>query len=142
MPQTRTQRVVLYVEDSAFDMALVEQLIARRADLKLLKAIDAYSGIKIAKEERPDVIVMDIKLPDITGFEALKILSNDPATANIPVMAVSCDAYPNQIEKELKPGFFTYMTKPFRLDEFMHMLDLSLQYAASVKKPPTALQDH
>jgi len=107
MPQTRTQRVVLYVEDSAFDMALVEQLIARRADLKLLKAIDAYSGIKIAKEERPDVIVMDIKLPDITGFEALKILSNDPATANIPVMAVSCDAYPNQIEKELKPGFFT-----------------------------------
>ena len=84
------------------------------------------------------MIVMDIKLPDITGFEALKILSNDPVTANIPVMAVSCDAYPNQIEKELKPGFFTYMTKPFKLDEFMHMLDLSLQYAETVKKKHTA----
>lgn len=136
MPQTKAQRVVLYVEDSALDMALVELLFARRSDLKLLKAIDAYSGIRIAKEERPDVIVMDIKLPDITGFEALGILNNDPATANIPVMAVSCDAYPNQIEKELKPGFFTYMTKPFNLDEFMHMLDLSLQYAATVKKKP------
>ena len=136
MPQTKAQRVVLYVEDSAQDMALVELLFARRSDLKLLKAIDAYSGIRIAKEERPDVIVMDIKLPDITGFEALGILNNDPATANIPVMAVSCDAYPNQIEKELKPGFFTYMTKPFNLDEFMHMLDLSLQYAATVKKKP------
>jgi len=139
MPQTKTQRVVLYVEDSALDMALVEQIFARRTDLILLKAIDAYSGIRIAKKERPDVILMDIKLPDITGFEALRILSNDPATANIPVMALSCDAHPNQIEKELKPGFFTYMTKPFKLDEFMHMLDLSLQYAATVKKNSTVL---
>jgi CheY-like chemotaxis protein len=136
MSQEKAQRVLLYVEDSALDMGLVEQLFARRSDLKLLKAIDAYSGIRIAKEERPDVIVMDIKLPDISGFEALKILNKDPATANIPGVAVSCDAYPNQIEKELKPGFFTYMTKPFKLDEFMHMLDLSLQYAATVKKKP------
>lgn len=68
LPQTKAQRVVLYIEDSALDMALVEQLIARRADLKLLKAIDAYSGIRIAKEERPDVILMDIKLPSHHGI--------------------------------------------------------------------------
>jgi CheY-like chemotaxis protein len=134
MSQPNTKRVVLYIEDSPVDMALVAQLIARRSDLKLLMAVDAYSGIKIAREKHPDVIVMDIKLPDITGFEALGILNKDPETANIPVMAVSCDAYPNQIEKELKPGFFTYLIKPFQLDEFMHMLDLTLQYATTVKK--------
>jgi CheY-like chemotaxis protein len=73
---------------------------------------------------------MDIGLPDISGFEALKILQGNPATAHIPVIAVSSDSYPNQIDKGLKAGFFRYLTKPYRLDDLMKAIDDSLRHAA------------
>lgn len=123
------QRTVLYVEDNPANMALVEQLIRRRADLKLLKAINGLAGVLIARECRPDVVVMDIKLSGIDGFAALKILREDPATAHIPVMALSSDAYPSQIEKGIEAGFFRYLTKPYKVEEFMDALDAALQYA-------------
>jgi CheY-like chemotaxis protein len=111
-------------------MLLVEQLIERRGDLKLLTAIDAYIGIDLARQSRPDVIVMDINLPGMSGFDALKIFREDPITAHIPVLALSSDAHPNQIEKGMRAGFFRYLTKPFVVDEFMNTLDAALFYAA------------
>ncbi len=125
-----SQRTLLYVEDNPANLALVEQLIARRSDLKLLTAIDGHLGIQLARDYQPDVILMDINLPGISGFGALKILREDPATAHIPVMALSANVVPRDIEKGLGAGFFRYLTKPIKVVEFMDALDVALHYAA------------
>jgi PAS domain S-box-containing protein len=125
-----SQRTLLYVEDNPANLTLVEQLIARRSDLKLLTAIDGHLGIQLARAYQPDVILMDINLPGISGFGALEILRKDPATAHIPVMALSANAVPRDIEKGLEAGFFRYLTKPIKVREFMDALDVALQYAA------------
>ncbi|MFZ6730564.1 PAS domain-containing hybrid sensor histidine kinase/response regulator [Undibacterium sp. Ji42W] len=123
------KRSLLYVEDNPANLALVEQLIARRSDLRLLTAVDAHLGIATAQSSKPDVILMDINLPGLSGFGALKILANDPLTAHIPVMALSANAMPRDIEKGLDAGFFRYLTKPIKVNEFMDALDLALHHA-------------
>jgi signal transduction histidine kinase/AmiR/NasT family two-component response regulator len=122
-------RTLLYVEDNPANLMLVEDLIARRPDIRLLSALDGNSGIKIARESRPDLILMDINLPGINGIRALKILAEDPVTAHIPVIALSANAIPRDIEKGLKAGFFRYLTKPIKVKEFMETLDAALEYA-------------
>ena len=72
---------------------------------------------------------MDINLPGISGIEALKILREDPATAHIPVVALSANAMPRDIEKGLEAGFFRYLTKPIKVNEFMDALDVALEFA-------------
>jgi PAS domain S-box-containing protein len=124
------QPILLYVEDNPANLALVEQLIARRGDLKLLTAIDGHLGIELARAYLPDVILMDINLPGISGYGALKRLREDPATAHIPVLALSANAVPRDIEKGLEAGFFRYLTKPIRVHEFMNALDVALLHAA------------
>ncbi|MDP3190877.1 MAG: PAS domain S-box protein [Rhodoferax sp.] len=120
---------VLYVEDNKANMALVEQLVARRADLRLLGAEDAMRGIAMARAHQPDVIVMDINLPGINGMQALAILQDDSATRHIPVLALSANAMPRDIEKGMAAGFFRYLTKPIRVPEFMAALDEGLALA-------------
>jgi PAS domain S-box-containing protein len=127
------QPTMLYVEDNPANLALVEQLIARRGDLKLLTAIDAPLGIELARAYLPDVILMDINLPGISGYGALKLLRDDPATAHIPVLALSANAMPRDIEKGLEAGFFRYLTKPIRVHEFMSAVDLALLHAANTE---------
>ncbi|MDZ4811026.1 MAG: ATP-binding protein [Pseudomonadota bacterium] len=122
-------RTVLYVEDNAANMMLVEDLIARRPDLRLLSARDGTRGIEIARASQPDVILMDINLPGISGIRAMNILSQDPMTAKIPIIAVSANAMPRDIEKGLQAGFFRYLTKPIKVTEFMDTLDLALNHA-------------
>jgi CheY-like chemotaxis protein len=97
----------------------------------MLAAINGCAGILLAKEAQPDVIVLDINLPDIHGYEILKILLGDPATSHIPVIALSSDAFPRQIEKGIKAGFSLYMTKPFKIDEFMDAIDTALNHASA-----------
>jgi CheY-like chemotaxis protein len=105
---------------------LVEDLIARRPDLRLLSARDGQEGVEIARAHRPDVILMDINLPGITGIQALRILAHDPTTAHIPVVAISANAMPRDIENGLDAGFFRYLTKPIKVLEFMDTLDAAL----------------
>ena len=123
------RRTVLYVEDNLANMKLVEQLIARRPDLQLLTAADGTLGIEIARTAQPTMILMDINLPGISGVEALKVLRLDPCTAHIPVVALSANAIPRDIEKGLQAGFFRYLTKPIKINEFMHTLDEALEFA-------------
>ena len=134
MPQAREPnsalRTLLYVEDNPANLALVEQLIGRRNDLKLLTAVDAHLGMQLARAYQPDVILMDINLPGISGYGALKLLHDDPTTSHIPVMALSANAVPREIEKGLEAGFFRYLTKPIKVVEFMDALDVALHYAA------------
>ena len=120
---------LLYVEDNPANLMLVEDLIARRPDIRLLSARDGNRGVEIARAALPDVILMDINLPGISGIRALKILAGDPATAHIPVVALSANAMPRDIEKGLDAGFFRYLTKPIKVNEFMDTVDLALSIA-------------
>ena len=124
-------RTLLYVEDNPANLMLVEDLIARRPDIRLLSARDGNRGIEIARASRPDVILMDINLPGISGIKALRILADDPATSHIPVVALSANAIPRDIEKGLEAGFFRYLTKPIKVNEFMDTLDVALKFAKS-----------
>jgi CheY-like chemotaxis protein len=118
------------VEDNPANLKLVEQLIARRPDLRLLTAVNGRLGIEVARSSQPEMILMDINLPDINGFEALKILREDPATAHIPIVALSANAMSPDIERGLEAGFFRYLTKPIKIMEFMDMLHVTLEFAA------------
>jgi PAS domain S-box-containing protein len=120
-------RTLLYVEDNPANLKLVEQLIARRPTMRLLSAVDGNIGIQLARANQPEVILMDINLPGISGIEALKILRADPATAHIPVVALSANAMPRDIEKGLEAGFVSYLTKPIKVKEFMEALDTALE---------------
>jgi len=122
-------RTLLYVEDNPANLMLVEDLIARRPDICLLSAMDGNRGVEIARASRPDVILMDINLPGISGIQALKILRQDPVTAHIPVLAISANAMPRDIEKGLAAGFLRYLTKPIKVNEFMDALDTALELA-------------
>ena len=108
---------------------MVEQLIARRPDLCLLSAADGNLGIELARASQPQVILMDISLPGISGIDAMKILRADPATAHIPVVALSANAIPRDVENGLAAGFFRYLTKPIKVIEFLNTLDEALQFA-------------
>ena len=122
-------RTLLYVEDNPANLKLIEQLIARRPDMRLLSATDGTRGIHLARTNQPEVILMDINLPGISGIEALKILREDPETAHIPVVALSANAMPRDIEKGLQAGFFRYLTKPIKVNEFMQTLDAVMEFA-------------
>ncbi len=130
VPKGAPLRALLYVEDNPANLKLVEQIIARRPDLRLLTAVNGHLGIEVARASQPEVILMDINLPDINGFEVLRILREDPATAHIPIVALSANAMPPDIEKGLEAGFFRYLTKPIKIMEFMDMLHVTLDFAA------------
>jgi len=120
---------VLYIEDNPANMELVERLVERRSDLRLLKAGNGSSGIALARMHLPQVILMDINLPGINGFQALKILREDPATQHIPVLALSANAMPHDIQAGLAAGFFRYLTKPIKIVELMQAFDVALEAA-------------
>jgi PAS domain S-box-containing protein len=130
-PRKAGPHTLLYVEDNPANMKLVEQIIARHTDINLLTAVNGYSGIEIAHDFLPEVILMDINLPDINGFEVLRILRANPSTAHIPVIAISANAMPLDIEKGLQAGFFRYITKPIKVDELMDALDVALEFSGS-----------
>ena len=145
LPQAQVQagaqlRTLLYVEDNPANLMLVEDLIARRNDIRLLSARDGNRGVQIALAALPDVILMDINLPGISGITALAILAEDPTTAHIPVIALSANAMPRDIKKGLESGFFRYLTKPIKVNEFMDTLDVALTFAktASASRANTA----
>jgi len=127
-------QTLLFVEDNPANLMLVEDLIARRPDIRFLSAQDGISGVAIARASLPDVILMDINLPGISGIEALRILAEDPATAHIPVVALSANAMHRDIEKGLAAGFFRYLTKPIKVNEFMDTLDEALKSAKKEQK--------
>jgi PAS domain S-box-containing protein len=129
LPAGAPRRTLLYVEDNPANMKLVEQLIVRRPDLRLLTAVNGTLGIEVARTTQPTVILMDINLPGISGIEALKILREDPATAHIPVVALSANAMPRDIAMGLEAGFFRYLTKPIKVKELMDTLNAALEFA-------------
>ena len=133
-------QTLLYVEDNPANLVLIEQLVARRADLRMLSAADGQLGIEFARAHQPDVILMDINLPGISGAEAMKILRADPLTAHIPIIALSANAMPSDIANGLEAGFFSYLTKPIKIGEFMDNLNLALKFSATSLSPAVAVK--
>jgi len=124
-----SMRTLLYVEDNPANLKLVEQLIARRPNMRLLSAGHATLGIELARKHQPEVILMDINLPGISGIGALKILRDDPLTRHIPVIAISANAMLHDIHKGLEAGFFRYLPKPIKVTEFMDAVDVALEFS-------------
>jgi PAS domain S-box-containing protein len=138
LPDGPPRRTVLYVEDNPANLELVEQLIARRPELRMLSAADGSLGVEFARAHLPDVILMDIHLPGISGVEAMKILRADPVTAHIPIIALSANAVPRDITACLEAGFFDYLTKPIKVDVFTAALDAAMNFPATESSLPAA----
>lgn len=128
-PIDAPRRTLLYIEDNPANMKLVERLIERRPDIELLTAVNGTLGVELARSSLPDVILMDINLPGISGIDALKILREDAFTAHIPVVALSANAMLRDIEVGQQLGFFRYLTKPIVVEDFMNTLDMALESA-------------
>ena len=128
-PMGEKLHTLLYVEDNPANMKLVEQIVERHPNIKLLTAVNGTRGIELALSAQPKVILLDINLPDINGIEVLKILNEDPATAHIPIVALSANAMPRDIALGLEAGFFQYLTKPINVNELMETLNKAIAYS-------------
>jgi CheY-like chemotaxis protein len=121
---------LLYVEDHAESVALVEALLSGRKDLLLLRAADAKLGIKLARTQRPEAILIDIDLAGMSALEFMKVLHADPATESTPILALGANATPEAIVQALQAGFFQYLTKPLQAGPFMEALAFALEFTA------------
>ena len=114
---------VLYIEDDLVNFTLVERILEFRPALKLMHARCGEAGVELAQAHRPKLILLDLNLPDIHGSEVLRRLQDQPATAKVPVVVLSADATPSQIERLLTAGARNYLTKPFDIDPFLAVVD-------------------
>ncbi|HET7489311.1 MAG TPA: ATP-binding protein [Acidimicrobiales bacterium] len=116
-------RTVLYVEDDASNVRLVERIVARRDGVRLLVASEGSAALSMAVEHRPEVVLLDLHLPDLPGEEVLRRLRADPATASTPVVVLSADATGAKVERLLAAGATDYLTKPFDIPRLLEVLD-------------------
>ena len=124
-------RTLLYIEDNPANLMLVEQIIEDHSHIRMLSACDGNQGIALARAQLPDVILLDINLPGLSGFDVLKLLRADPATSHIPVIAISANAMLRDIEMGLAAGFLRYLTKPIKINELMVALNEALSVVVS-----------
>jgi CheY-like chemotaxis protein len=114
---------VLYVEDNLSNLRLVERILARRPATRLVAATQGSLALELAREHRPELILLDVHLPDMEGDEVLQRLREDPETRDIPVVAVSAEATPRKIERFHAAGARAYLTKPLDLRQFLQVVD-------------------
>lgn len=114
---------VLYIEDNVSNLTLVEQMLEERPEIELLPAIKGKLGLELAQQYSPDVILLDLHLPDIPGWEVLAQLKAQPKTRSIPVIVISADATKPQINRLMQAGAATYLTKPLDVNQFFRVID-------------------
>jgi PAS domain S-box-containing protein len=114
---------VLYIEDNPTNVRLLQQFFERHSNLTLDVAEEPFIGIYKARSTQPDLIILDINLPGMDGFEAMSVLQNDPVTKHIPVVGLSANAMPYDIERGIKSGFFEYLTKPVDMNKLIVTLN-------------------
>ena len=114
---------VLYIEDDPVNFTLVERILEFRPALKLMHARTGGDGVELAQAHQPKLILLDLNLPDMHGSEVLRQLQHQPTTAKVPVVVLSADATPSQIERLLTAGARNYLTKPFDIDPFLAVVD-------------------
>jgi CheY-like chemotaxis protein len=114
---------LLYIEDNESNQRLMERAISLRPGVTLITAFDGATGLELARESEPDVIFLDLHLPDVSGREVLRLLRTDRLTCNIPVVIVSADASPGQIKRIRTEGAYAYLTKPIEFEQMFGLLD-------------------
>lgn len=122
---------VLYIEDDPINFTLVQRILEHRPALKLMGASRGQVGVDLAQTHKPKLILLDLNLPDIHGSEVLRLLQQTPATEKIPVIIVSADATPSQIERLLAAGAMNYLTKPLGVRHFLAIVDEVLEENAA-----------
>lgn len=123
-------RRVLHVEDNEGNFHLVKRILEDRANIDLVWADSAQKGLALATQRPPSLILLDLNLPDMHGSELLLQLKSHPLTQNIPIIVLSADVTPSQIERMLLAGARNYLTKPFEIKRFLCIVDESLANAA------------
>jgi signal transduction histidine kinase/ActR/RegA family two-component response regulator len=121
-------RTLLYIEDNPDNLHLVEAIVGQFKNLHLLSAPNAVIGYDLATSKKPDLILMDINLPGMNGLQAMKRLRNTPETRHIPVIALTSNSMPQDIEAGLQAGFDAYLTKPIQVSELMRTIEKTLDY--------------
>jgi len=125
-PGSGRPATLLYVEDNLANLSLVEQILEARPEWRLVPALQGRLGVDLAREHLPDVVLLDLHLPDIPGDEVLRQLRADPRTADIPVVVISADATPNAVERLRAAGATAYLTKPLRVHRFVRTIEAAL----------------
>jgi PAS domain S-box-containing protein len=132
----RTVRAdLLYVEDNPINLELVEEILQARPGIHLHKATTGAEGLRLVGEVRPDLIVLDIRLPDMDGFGILAQLKKRAETRDIPVLALTAQAMRHDVERGLQLGFRHYITKPISVSGFLHVIDTVLTEQAALRSP-------
>ena len=117
------KRTILYVEDNLSNLTLIEQMLADDTETRLITAMQGQLGIELARQHAPDVILLDLHLPDLPGWEVLSRLKRDDSTSDIPVVVISADATSRQIKRLMATGASAYLTKPLDMQEFFRVID-------------------
>lgn len=120
---------VLYIEDQDINQVLMEAQLSDLPGITLIQATTGAEGVRLVRSEHPDLVLLDMHLPDIDGLELLRHLKSDPSTADIPVVAVSADALASQIEAAIQAGAQQYLTKPISVSELLAVVDAVLEGA-------------
>jgi PAS domain S-box-containing protein len=126
-PASARPATLLYIEDNLANLTLVETILDGRPDITLVPALQGRLGVDLARQHNPDLILLDLHLPDIPGDEVLARLRDDRATRRIPVVVISADATPRRIARLRQEGVFAYLTKPLDVDEFLDTVDAVLE---------------
>jgi signal transduction histidine kinase/ActR/RegA family two-component response regulator len=119
-------RTILYIEDNLSNLRLVERLLARYSKVTLLPAMQGSIGLELAREHHPDMVLLDLHLPDLGGDEVLLRLRAEPATRDTPVVVLSADASPGQVRRLREAGATAYLTKPIDLHELLEIVERCL----------------
>jgi CheY-like chemotaxis protein len=114
---------VLYIEDNLSNLRLTEQILSHRPGIRLLSAMQGQLGLELARAHTPDLILLDLQLPDLTGVEVLRRLREEPRTEHIPIIVVSADATPGQMARLRAAGAHDYLTKPLQVRKLLAVLD-------------------
>ena len=125
--ERRRPRKILYIEDNLSNLRLVENILARRPGTTVLSAMQGQVGVDLARDHRPDLIMLDRHLPDISGDEVFRLLRDDPRTRDIPVIVLSADAIPSRVRQSLDAGVRAYLTKPLDVPSLLAAVDESLR---------------
>lgn len=129
----RRMGTVLYIEDNPVNLKLMEMALSRRKDIRLISAVSAEEGLEVAEREMPDLVLLDINLPGMDGYEGLQAMKARSTLSRIPVVAVTANAMKGDRERGLTAGFVDYVTKPFKVDELFVLLDRWLPATTSAR---------
>ena len=126
MPKSPDKKTLIYIEDNPTNLKVVEMALKKRPNIELLSAEDSETGIDLIHTSEPDLILLDINLPGMNGYDLVKKLKANTNTSKIPVIAITANAMESDIEKGVQAGFDAYLTKPIDLSEFYGLMDKHL----------------